>query len=460
MFKNILRVLSANGVVAVIGLISSLYLPKILTIDDYATYQTFILYMSYIAILHLGFPTGMNIKYAGKNLENVDKSQYKAEIRIILVILSFFSCLGLIIYIATKQEMLLYISIMVFLYCFLGSFSLLMQAFGKFKVYAVLHILMSAIPLIIPIAYYYLFHSASAKLCILAYIIVYAVTTIGCLGYHHGFVGGVNCARLITGENWNTEKLGISFLLGNYINSLFHSIDKQFVKWFCITSEFSYYSFGLTMQSTMTIFITAVSQPLFPYMAAGKLKGPKQFSTVKRFLLMLGSVSGLAYFACALVVTHWIPDYSYSLPVIRVYFAVFPAMAVINCLYFNLYKIKKMTRRYIIDLLVLLVAAAIANYIAVQMGYGYVGVAFATTVLNYIWLVYGSFIFKELKLDVKEIVFIILFLAEFLLVPRIDSILLGAVTYLISDLFISILCFRNELGILIKKYVGKTQSLG
>lgn len=453
MFKNILRVLSANGIVAIVGLASSLLLPKLLSIDEYATYQTFILYMSYIAILHLGFPTGMNIKYAGKNLEDIDKSQYRAEVRIILLILSFFTCVGLILYFATKREMLLYVSVMIFLYCFLGSFSLLIQAWGKFRFYAVLHILMSAIPLVVPIVYYYIFHIASAKLCILAYLIVYGVTTIGCLVYHATIIQGNASAKLISKANWNLEKIGFSFLLGNYFSSLLHSIDKQFVKWFCITSEFSYYSFGLTMQSTMTIFITAIAQPLFPYMAAGKIEDRAQFTAVKRFLLMLSSLSGLAYFACALVVKLWIPNYVHSLPVIRVYFAVFPAMAIINCLYFNLYKIRKLTKRYVVDLFVMLIAAAIANYIAVILGFGYVGVAFATTLLNYAWLIYGTFVFKELKLSFTELVFIALFLVEFIFIPSIQSILLGSVIYLISDCTLCCLCFGKEIKSLIKRTV-------
>lgn len=453
MFKNIFRVLSANGIVAIVGLVSSLFLPQLLSIDDYATYQTFILYLSYIAVLHLGFPTGMNIKYAGRNFEEVDKSQYRAEVRIILLILSFFTCIGLILYFTTKQEMLLYVSVMIFPYCFLQSFSAVIQAWGRFRSYAVLHILMSAIPLTVPIVNYFIFRIASAKLCIFAYIVVYGATTIGCLVYHADIIKGNVSTKLISKANWNLEKIGFLFLLGNYINSLFHSIDKQFVKWFCITSDFSYYSFGLTMQSTMTIFITAISQPLFPYMAAGKLKNRAQFTAVKRILLMLGSLSGGAFFACALVVKRWIPNYVHSLPVIRVYFAVFPAMAIINCLYFNLYKIRKLTKRYVGDLLVMLIAAAIANYIAIILGFGYVGVAFATTLLNYVWLVYGTYVFKELKLSCIELVFIGLFFVEFLIIPGIQSIFLGTIIYLVSDCALCCLCFGKEIKSLINRTV-------
>ena len=69
---------------------------------------------------------------------------------------------------------------------------------------------------------------------------------------------------------------------------------------------------------------------------------------------MLGSASGVAYFACSFVVEHWIKNYIASLSVIQIYFLVFPAMAVINCLYTNLYKIRRMKNRYILDLFIML----------------------------------------------------------------------------------------------------------
>ena len=58
MKKNIFKVLSANGIVAIVGLLSSLFLPNILSLQEYAIYQTFALYLGYVALFHLGFPNG------------------------------------------------------------------------------------------------------------------------------------------------------------------------------------------------------------------------------------------------------------------------------------------------------------------------------------------------------------------------------------------------------------------
>lgn len=454
MLKNIIKVLSANGIVALIGLANSLLLPKLISIEEYALYQTFMLYLSYIAILHFGFPTGMNIKYAGKKIESVDKSQYKSEMRVLFCILGVFSFVGMILTIRNSSSMSLYITLMIFPYCFLGSFSLLLQAFGKFQEYAILHTIMSAVPLLLPIIIYLITRQASGIICIGIYIGVYVIATIYCMLFHHSVVHRVKSNKLLSLENWEIEKVGFFFLLGNYINSLFHSVDKQFVSWSCSTNEFSYYSFALTMQNVMTIFITAVAQPMFPYMAAGKVKDDG-YTKIKRYLFILGSFSGIAYFVCNIVVCIWLPNYIESLEIIKIYFAVFPAMAVINSIYINLYKTRKMTKSYIRDLLLMLLAAIVGNGLAIQFGYGYRGVALVTTLLYYIWLIFGSFIFKELKISFREYLFLFIFIILFITIPNLFKPVMGAIVYLVLDIFACVLCFPDELRLIIKMLTEK-----
>lgn len=443
MLKNVFRVLSANGIVAIIGFFSSLFLPKVLSIDEYAEYQTFVLYLSYIAILHLGFPSGMNIKYAGTRLELIDKKQYKAEMRIVCIILCLFSTVAFIVTYITKNKMLGYVSLMIFPYCFLNSFAVLLQAWGRFQQYAVLHIVMSALPHLLPIIIFLCTGISSSIINIYSYLFVFISTTIIYLIYHASVVRGIKSNPLLTKENWNIEKIGIFFLLGNYINLLIHSVDKQFVNWFCTTSQFSYYSFALIMQNIMTIFITAISQPLFPYMALGKLEN-NGYTKVKRFLFLLGSFSGIAYLICEEIIRLWIPNFIESLSIIRVYFCVFPAMSVINSLYFNMYKTRKMAKRYIIDLLLVLICAVVANTVVITIGYGFIGISFVTTLLYYIWLFYGTIIFKEMKIDRREGIFLSAFIFTYIAVLDRFQPVVSMLIYFILILIIFVGCFPSE----------------
>lgn len=452
MIKNIIRVFTANGIVAIVGLLSSLFLPRALSIEGYAVYQTFILYLGYIGFLHLGFPTGMSIKYAGKKYKDIDKKQYKSEITLLISALLLFGALFLGVSMIRSSQMGIYIAVMVFPYCFLNSFLSLFQAWEQFKAYAALHIICSAVTLLIPIIIFITTRNLNAYICIYVYIGIYVITSIFfVLRFLQGTVD-IKRNRLFSEENLYVEKLGFFFMLGNYINNLLTSIDKQFIRWFGTTHQFSFYSFALTMQGVMTIFITAIAQPLFPYMASGKIEG-KKYTEVKRDLLMLGSASGVAYFACCLVVKNWIPKYIDSLSVIEIYFAVFPAMAVINCLYFNLYKTRKMMNRYIIDLLVILGIAAAADGCAVLSGNIYIGVCLVTTIIYYFWLFYDTKVFPELRFNRRELVFLALFLILFFSISRIENEIIGILVYLVLDFIICRLCFPEEVHDLTNKLV-------
>ena len=107
MIKNIFKVFFSNGIIAVAGLASSLLLPNILSVEEYAKYQTFILYLGYATLFHFGFPNGLNIKYAGKNWECIDKSQLKSEMRLLIITLIFFTILVSFVSMQSKNNILI-----------------------------------------------------------------------------------------------------------------------------------------------------------------------------------------------------------------------------------------------------------------------------------------------------------------------------------------------------------------
>lgn len=202
-------------------------------------------------------------------------------------------------------------------------------------------------------------------------------------------------------------------VLGNYINTLFVSADKQFVKWFFGNQEFAYYSFGMSMQSLMTVFIISIAQPLFPAMAQGKFKD-EEYNSIKELLIVFGSLSGCAYFAVSIIVKLFIQKYTSSLDIVGIYFVVFPAMAVINCLYINLYKIKGIMKTYIKTLFGILLLSIILNTIFVFAVGEFTGVAIATTITYYIWFLIGFKQFEFLRITMKDVTYLIAYTIGFL----------------------------------------------
>lgn len=77
---GMLKVLIANVVNLIIGLLSSFILPKFLSINSYAEIKTFQLYVSYIGLLHFGYVDALYLLYGGQEINKIDKDSLKENL--------------------------------------------------------------------------------------------------------------------------------------------------------------------------------------------------------------------------------------------------------------------------------------------------------------------------------------------------------------------------------------------
>lgn len=285
-------------------------------------------------------------------------------------------------------------------------------------------------------------------------LVVYWIVTFIISVEVYNKITGVKANKLLSKENFETEKIGLAMVLGNYINTLFVSADKQFVKWFFGNQEFAYYSFGMSMQSLMTVFIISIAQPLFPAMAQGKFKD-EEYNSIKELLIVFGSLSGCAYFAVSIIVKLFIQKYTSSLDIVGIYFVVFPAMAVINCLYINLYKIKGIMKTYIKTLFGILLLSIILNTIFVFAVGEFTGVAIATTITYYIWFLIGFKQFEFLRITMKDVTYLIAYTIGFFVITKAFNDYLGFFVYFAFIAVLVMGCYKKEIMDYVKKILKK-----
>lgn len=204
---NIFRALSANFIVAIVGFLGSFIFPRILTINDYALYHTFTLYLSYITILHLGFPSGMAVNYAGKEFKSIDKKQYKSELILLLLILTvgtFGLFVGAVI---VKSRMLVYISLAVIPVGVIGSYKSLLQSWNRFKAFSRVSAILSLSVPILAIAYYFVAGVLPGDTYIAIYLIANWIVTAYIILENATFVRGSKLNKLLSKRNLETEKI-------------------------------------------------------------------------------------------------------------------------------------------------------------------------------------------------------------------------------------------------------------
>lgn len=429
MLKNIIKILFSNVVLIFIGLINSFMFPILLTIEDYAYYQEYMLYISYVNICHLGIASGMFLNYAGKNYKKIDKQQYKSEIYLIYIVLIIFTLIGLFIYDITNKALLFYTAVIIIPQCLIASFLALYQAWERFSMYSIINILPRLIFTVFVLFMYWITKAINIDWIIISYIII---SWLICMYFNIEFVSftkNVTLNKIFSKTNKNTVWNGFLITLGNYVNLLFHSIDKQFVSIFYSIASFALYSFAMSMQNFMLLFITALSTPFYPRLAKEDVS-EEYIKTLKELLLILGAYSGCAYFVISYFIKHFVTKYTDSLIIVAIFFAVFPAMAVINVLYINLYKIRKLLKRYILTLVGILFLVGILDYISILIVNDYIGISIATLIVYYIWMIYSQFDFKDININKLDYIFLFGFFIVYITsIIVISNDILGFVLY-------------------------------
>lgn len=430
-------------------LISGFVFPRFMTTQAYADYQTFSLYLNYITILNLGFSSGMFVNYGGRSFARIEKGRYKSEVTLLVGILSLFTVLFGIVWLFFPNRMLLYITLCIIPYCVVASYQSLYQAWGEFNKFSITHVLTVSVPLVGSVLLFAVFGKMEAEYYIFLFIAIYTLYTLGILFNAGKATRGVKRAPCFDEKNLQTLKLGFSITIGNYINVLLGAVNKQFVKSLFDVTSFAVYSFGLSLQSIMMVFITSVAQPMFNFLASGKVE-EKQHNLFMRMLLILGACSGIAHHACCVVVEWLVPKYTASMEVTAVYFMAFPALAVINCLYINLYKLTRQTKQYIRTLAGILLLSLALNASFVFFRREVTSVTLATVVIYYVWLLLDARRFRTLQFGMRDIAFLGGFFGAYLLSLNISNAIAAAIIYTLLLAAISYIVYRDMVCIIIK----------
>ena len=444
MIKNVIRVLISNIIVMITSFVNTLFIPLVLSIDAYAEYQTFMIYVSYIGLLTFGFHTGLFIKYAGKKRKEIDKAQFRSEMRFVIYSQLLIAAVVLIISCITRNELLFYFGLCILISNFVSVYKYLYQAWDEFTKFSAISIVQSlgfsGVILLVAL----LGKMISAQSIIYIYILVNIVCFLFVLFQYFRDVVGTKSNRIISEDNRKILQAGLLLMIGGGVNVFFSSIDKYYVK-FCFSNyEFSMYCFAIALMNIMNVFISAIAQPMYLQLVSSADRTSER-REYKQLLLCFGTLSGGAYYACAIIIHLFLPKYLESLKIVSILFAIFPAVAVINSLYVNLYKATDQIKRYIQTLVLMTCCAVVFNSIGVFLCKSYYSIAIATTICYYAWFVYSSRHFEGLQIEVKDIVFVIGYLLIYFGITSIGNIILGLLLYMVAIIIWDMLVYRRIL---------------
>lgn len=78
--KDLFTAFGAQGVSFLASCITTLLVPKILGIEEFAYWQLFVFYTSYVSFFQLGLNDGVNLQHGGETLSEIDKGLIRSEL--------------------------------------------------------------------------------------------------------------------------------------------------------------------------------------------------------------------------------------------------------------------------------------------------------------------------------------------------------------------------------------------
>ena len=223
---NFLMVFISNFISLFKGIFVSIAVPKILSVDGYADYRIFTLYVSYVGLFHFGLLDGFCLKYAGKTVEQIKKEKIKTYTHILFWMEIVCSLLVLLIGSLINRRIdiiIICLSVDIVFHNLASFYQNVMQSTMQFKKYArvgVLYSIFQIISVVVLLGLKTVNHATGYSYIIL-YLICEFLMLMTCMLSIKGLVWGKVNYRLISyKELKEVISQGFMLLIGGLIVTL------------------------------------------------------------------------------------------------------------------------------------------------------------------------------------------------------------------------------------------------
>lgn len=322
--SNLALALSAQLVVLGTGVVKSLLLPHVMSVESFAYWQQYVLYSGFVGIFALGFNDGVYLLYGGSSYDDLPFKRLRAAFRFYCGMLLLFA--GVIAFYALMQDAergfsFFFVALDTFVLCVSGLMTYVLQITDQFKWYALCTVIDKFVFLAAA--------SAMALLGITDHKLYVAADFCSKIVAFSVFMW--RCRRLAFGpaagfkEGWaefsGDIKVGINLMFANFAGMLVANLGRFIVEWFGGLDGYAYYSFGTSVTNLVLTLVTAVSSVLYP--ALKRLPNDSYrlyYERIDRIVFWLACVGLAVYFPAYLGVEAFYAKYTPMLAYLNLLF--------------------------------------------------------------------------------------------------------------------------------------------
>lgn len=459
-FAQIKRNIGLSVIAQIISLavsfIMNLVLPKFISEYQYALWQTYLLYVGYVGILHFGLLDGIVLRYSQYDYEELDKVRIRSQFKCLLVMTNTFCTIAIICVSLFCQNEMRTVFIMtaigiitrtIFTYT---SYSF--QITNRIKYYAEM---------------------------IIGYRIFYGIGVIAMLllGFHSFYffcavdlgsdVFGVlfslhNNKGLYFGKSLKIKETleeakknisaGILLMISNWSSFLLTGSARMIIQWHWDKLTFGKVSFAFSITNLFLTFVTAISVVLFPSLKRTNKKNlPGLYKKIRAVMNPVLIIILIFYYPGCWILRQWLPEYNNSLLYLGILLPIIIFSSKISLLTNNYLKaLRKEKTMLIINLISVGAAICMFTFSAYVTNSLKILLFFIVVAIMFCSILSESVVMKELNIfNIREFINEIVMALIFMFTTMMKSQIKGMLVYglsIIVFLFINRKYIRNVLN--------------
>ena len=327
LISDLLTAFGVQGVSFICSVVTTLLVPKILGVEEFAYWQLFVFYTSYVSFFQLGLNDGIYLQHGGESRDAIDKSLIRSEFNVgasyQLVAALIIAGYGLFCESGDRVFVILASSSYLLLSNLSFYISFVFQAMNETKIASYstivnrgiyLILLLLCIGLRIEDFEVYVFFYLVAQAITLSYLLWKArdFARVGLLGFRQS-------AR----ETLRSMKLGVVLTIANVSAQLIMGMSRIVIDHVWGLAAFGQVSLSLSIVNFALVFVSQAAMVLFPAMrSVGREKMRIHYIRLRDCLGAILPVAMLLYAPLRILVGLWLPQYEDALTYLAFLFPV------------------------------------------------------------------------------------------------------------------------------------------
>lgn len=318
MTKRIVISMGAQIVSLAVSFLLNLVVPKFISEYQYAYWQTFLLYVNYVGVLHFGLLDGIVLRYAQYDYDQLNKPLLRSQFSVLFISNCLFASVAIAIACflnkSISSEIIALVGLGIITKNIFTYTSYTFQITNRIGNYAVLVIAqrlvygISAGILILFGVDNFVWYCLADLFGDLAGIII------GLICNKDLYIGKCVSLQIAFQEAKQNLSAGVKLMVATWSSIMLVGLAKMLIQWHWDELVFGKVSFAFSVSNLFLTFVSAISIVLFPSMKRmDKAELPKLYMGIRQLTspILFGML--LCYFPGCWVLEKWLPNYASSL---------------------------------------------------------------------------------------------------------------------------------------------------